>query len=412
MNMHNPFILVTVFALALTTFASNTNAEIKITASDAAAQDGFGSSVAIDDGKVVIGALNDDNINGINAGAAYVFDATTGNQLHKFIAKYGQDHTRFGTSVSISNRRVVVGSSPDKKHATQYDGSAYFFNANTGYLFKQINSPTSEGNGFGHSVAISDDLAVVGVSGFDYEYPANAAHAIDFFADYGPPIQSIIPNNGQASCVDIDGTNIIVASHGDIFISSYVNIYDLATGQTTELTVNGNNTSAFGRDVAISQNTAIVGEPLIGGNMTTGGNAYIFDLSNDDSPLKLVAEDAHPFDRFGSAVDIDGNYAIVGAPKDSDNNVYGSGSAYLFDITTGKQLAKFTASDAGKYDEFGSTVAISGNTIVIGAQQNDQFGNDAGAAYIYDIAAYIPEPTSLAIFSICAFACTLRRRSK
>ena len=94
----------------------------------------------------------------------------------------------------------------------------------------------------------------------------------------------------------------------------------------------------------------------------------------------LVPTDGAEDDRFGWRVAINGNVAIVAAPfDDDDGNV--SGSAYLFDVTTGLQTAKLTASDAAEGDVFGNWgIAIDGNTAVVAADRNDDNGEDSGSA--------------------------------
>jgi hypothetical protein len=88
---------------------------------------------------------------------------------------------------------------------------------------------------------------------------------------------------------------------------------------------------------------------------------------------KLTASDAAADDRFGS-VAISDNMALVGA-NGNDDDGSDSGSAYLFDVTTGNQLAKLTASDAAAGDLFGRSVAISGNTALVGATGGDGSGS-------------------------------------
>ena len=88
---------------------------------------------------------------------------------------------------------------------------------------------------------------------------------------------------------------------------------------------------------------------------------------------KLTASDGAADDQFGLSVGLSGNTAIVGAHMDDDNGV-NSGSAYLFDVTSGSQLAKLTPSDGATYDTFGISVALSGNLAIVGAYGDDVNG--------------------------------------
>ena len=98
----------------------------------------------------------------------------------------------------------------------------------------------------------------------------------------------------------------------------------------------------------------------------------------------LTASDLAASDWFGYAVDIDGDYAVVTAPLDDDSGLQ-SGSAYVQFFNGGgwAEQAKITALDGGAVDEFGWSVAISGDTVVVGSWLDDDNGNNAGAAYIF-----------------------------
>jgi hypothetical protein len=100
---------------------------------------------------------------------------------------------------------------------------------------------------------------------------------------------------------------------------------------------------------------------------------------------KLLADDGEANDGFGFSVAISGDRVIVGAHGDSGPNGTDSGSAYLFEEINGVwvQQAKLTASDGAANDEFGSSVAISGDVAIVGAPGNDGDGSAAGSAYVF-----------------------------
>ena len=85
-----------------------------------------------------------------------------------------------------------------------------------------------------------------------------------------------------------------------------------------------------------------------------------------DQLFKLLPEDGDEVNTFGSSLALSGTTAIVGAPFD-DNNGHGSGSAYLFDTATGEQTAKLLPDDGAQRDQFGTSVAIDGATAIVGA---------------------------------------------
>ena len=140
----------------------------------------------------------------------------------------------------------------------------------------------------------------------------------------------------------------------------------------------------FGFSIAISGNTAVIGAPWDDDNGDYSGSAYVFDVTTGQELFKLTASDGAEGDRFSHSVAASGNIAVIGAFKD-DDKAQDTGSAYLFDITTGQELAKLTASDGAALDFFGRPVAISGNTAVIGAPYDDGNSTDSGSAYVFGL---------------------------
>jgi len=153
---------------------------------------------------------------------------------------------------------------------------------------------------------------------------------------------------------------------------------------TDKLTANDKAESVadrFGYSVAISGSTAIVGAYGDDNPGNSSGSAYLFDTTTGAQTRKLVANDRAGGDYFGYSVGISGSTAIVGAWGDDGRR----GSAYLFD-TTGAQIQKLTASDRAISDYFGYSVAISGSTAIVGAYRADDNGYDFGSAYLFDTA--------------------------
>ena len=89
-------------------------------------------------------------------------------------------------------------------------------------------------------------------------------------------------------------------------------------------------------------------------------------------------------DKFGYAVAVDGDIAVIGAYQDDDNGV-DSGAVYVFSRVEGvwTQAAKLTAFDGEAYDNFGISVAVDGDTVVVGAPGNDGAGADSGSVYVF-----------------------------
>ncbi|MBL7817304.1 MAG: T9SS type A sorting domain-containing protein [Saprospiraceae bacterium] len=150
----------------------------------------------------------------------------------------------------------------------------------------------------------------------------------------------------------------------------------------------------FGNSVAISGDYAIIGaymkDEYVGGNLLPDvGVAYIFKRTGSTwlQEAKLLSSNRSWYDLFGNSVSIDGDYAIVGAYSENEGLRSGAGAAYIFKRTgtTWLQEAKVVAPDRQTIDEFGTSVAISGNYAIVGAKQGfrDTAFISAGAAYIF-----------------------------
>ena len=151
------------------------------------------------------------------------------------------------------------------------------------------------------------------------------------------------------------------------------------------IAADGSPSEFFGFSVALSGETAILGShrDAISSNIDQG-SAYIFVKSGNVWSLqqKITAGDGAAGDEFGYSVAIDGNTAIVGAAFDDIGNNSLQGSAYIFvrNGTTWTQQAKLTAADGAGADNFGISVDISGNTVVAGAWRDDNY---KGSAYVF-----------------------------
>jgi len=171
----------------------------------------------------------------------------------------------------------------------------------------------------------------------------------------------------------------------------------------------------FGWSVAISGNRAIVGTRFAeAGELDSSGLAYVFDVTTGEQLFRLTPGDDSKEDaRFGASVSISGNLAIIGAHGNKSCQggiVCEPGTAYLFDVITGRELARITASDAADGDIFGF-VGIDNGTAIVGAPGNDDFGSGSGSAYILtDLPQPIPEPSSFFLAVLALIALLMIRR--
>ena len=136
----------------------------KIVASDGDLFDIFGRTVAVGFGRIVVGAPFDAD-NGEYSGSAYIFDLN-GNQLAKIKASDGAANDGFGDSISVGSGRIVVGADGDDDGGSG-SGSAYIFDLNGNQLAKIVASDASAADFFGYSVSVGSGRIVVGAYGDD-----------------------------------------------------------------------------------------------------------------------------------------------------------------------------------------------------------------------------------------------------
>ncbi len=388
----------------------------KLTANDGAATDFFGFSVALSGDTMVVGAPNDDNGANADQGAAYVFIRNGAaqpvwTQQQKLTASDGAANSFFGRSVAISGDTVLVGAPLNDIGANDFQGSAYVFNR-SGAVWTQRQKLTAadgaSGDFFGGAVALSGDTVLVGVFADDIGVNGNqgSAHVFVICAGNFVPQQPLTANDGAANdqfggSVAVSGDTVVVgASSDDVGAnvnqgSAYVFARSFTAGGAVwalqqKLTANdGEAGEGFGNAVAISDDIVLVGASFdtIATNAQQG-SAYVFVRSGAGwtQQQKLTANDGAAFDQFGFSVAASGNTVTVGAPNDAVGATANQGSAYVF-VRGGAgwtQQQKLTANDGAAGDLFGRSVALSGNIVVVGAPFDDIGANaDQGSAYVF-----------------------------
>ena len=192
--------------------------------------------------------------------------------------------------------------------------------------------------------------------------------------------------------VFISGDYAIVGAFGDDMDKGSAYIFERIGGSWTEIDIltagDGAAGDHFGGAVSISGDYAIVGAYGNDDNGAETGSAYIFERTGSSwtQVAKLLAGDGAANDYFGGSVSIsgDGDYAIVAAHFDDNDNGPGSGSVYIFKRTGSSwtEIDILTASDGAANDYFGGSVSMSGEYAIVGAQYDDDKGTDSGSAYV------------------------------
>ena len=346
-----------------------------LTASDGAAGAHFGISVAIDGDTAVVGA---DRVNS-KRGSAYIFTRDSNDDWTQQ-AKLDGENTgdQFGWSVAVDGDTVVVGA-----HA--YDGKndddETLVNSGAVYVFTK---PATT-NGWKDWKDLDDD----GKAELTAELTATVPEAYAFFG----------------GSVDLDGDTLVIGSrlaNVSGYLSAgaaYVFTEDTDTGewsQQAKLTASdGSSLSYLGYSVAVDGDTVLAGAfgDYTGLGRVGYGSAYVFDKPPDgwtdgNETAKLTASDRRPSDYFGFSVALDGDTAVIGARQHNDPETgAGTGSAYVFTRDSAGvwgEKANLTASDAAAGDNFGVSVAVEGDTVVVGSWQDDDNGRNSGSAYVFE----------------------------
>jgi hypothetical protein len=308
----------------------------------------------------------------------------------------------FGISVAIDGSTVVVGE-PAAKPMPGLTGSAHVFVlSSSGWSLQQTLTP-SDGvvrDGFGFYVGISGDTVVV--NGHGSNSPSGAAYVFvrsgnvwsqqaELTASDGGYLENVaisgntVVAGGPANDVnDFDAAGAVylfvrsrpsvlkAAPVGSAPVIGTVEVWSLQAKLTAfDAEANAN----FGLSVSIDVDTLVVGAP---GQNSGAGAAYVFVRSGTvwSQPAEVTGNDVVAGDDFGFSVSVSGNTVVVGAPGEG----LSPGAAYVFVPMDGiwSQEAKLTTSDATRTDFFGSPVAISGDYAVVGATIND-----SGVAYLF-----------------------------
>jgi len=387
-------------------FGNNTGwqQEAKLISSLGPYLESYGSAVSIEGTRAVVGAPNND-VQGINAGSVYVFDYDAGSWhfTQQIFAADGSDGDWFGTAVSLSGNRLLVGAPGVNEEGTNA-GAAYVFDLSGGVWSqskKLLVSSLNAHDRFGTSVDLDADRILIGAYGVDLTgINLGAAYIFDWDGDQWTFSTELTASDGAnldsfAEAVSLDGNRAIVSASRDddgSNDSGSVYVFDFDNGMWSEsdkLTAEADASAnaLFGNTLVLDNDTVLVGAYH---DNVNAGAAFVFEYDNQsmiwNRIQKLTADNSQAGNYFGTSLSLDDNIIIIGAPG-SDNNGNESGSAYVFQKISGswQQTENIVANDGSANHKLGQAVSLSSELIVIGAPHADGHGKESGAAYIFNV---------------------------
>jgi hypothetical protein len=365
----------------------------KLTASDGLVGDEFGNAVAIDNTTIVVGAKSVDG----GKGAAYVFDkpveAWSNSTQTAKLTSTDLTAISLGFDVGIKDNTIAVGSDAQQAFVYEMPSAGWIDMTETGIL----TASEGESDKFANGLAIANDLIIVADAGYDKTVNANEGAAFL----YEKPSIGWITTTESALLFSPQYLDLFYNEYGNsVAVDGNIAVVGTEDGGVAEiLAFNGTTwevlgylkpdleAAGYGRNVAISGDVIVVNcyDPF------DVLSVYVYVKPSDGwtsmtETAKLTASDGASGDYFGSALAISGNTIVIGASGDDDNAHFSSGSAYVYEMPTAgwsdiTQTAKLTASDGAANDNFGSSVSISNDVIVVGAYHDD----DKGSAYVYEM---------------------------
>jgi hypothetical protein len=360
--------VVYVFSASASGKWQNAHQTADLTASDGASGDGLGSSVAVSGTTIVAGAPDHGS-----GGSTYVFSASGSGQWHnatqtaELRASDGAAGDELGYSVAISGSTVVAGAPEHTVSGEGGRGAVYVFAApasgrwQNGTQTAELSAPDgSSGDELGYAASISGSTIAA----------TAPSHTVNGHAGQGAAYVFSAPASGRWQ----NGT------------------------QTAELIASdGSSGDQLGDSIAVSGSTIAAGavQHAVGANSEQGA-VYVFSKSgagswrNATQTAELTASDGTAGDGLGYAVAVDGSTIAAGAPEHTVAGQAGQGAAYVFSAPAsgvwrnGTQGAELTASDGAAGDSLGSAVAVSGSTITVGAPLHAVASlGSQGSAYVF-----------------------------
>ncbi|MDD2656359.1 MAG: hypothetical protein PHQ18_02180 [Patescibacteria group bacterium] len=355
--------------------------------------DGFGESVSILDNNLFVGAPTEDSA-GINAGAVYryFFDGGTWKYIQKIIAIDASAGNKFGNSLSSNGMYMAVGSKFSDENGKD-SGAAYIFTGNVKKWYQQYKIVPEDGANedyFGFDVAIHGDLVAVS-SNYDDDVGVDSGSVYVFQKNNTQWLQSqkITARDGQfedffGTSVDINGNRLVVGSKGvdDNGLSSgsmykYYLVDNVWSQEEKIIAYDGQSDDVFGGDVAVYDSTFLVGAYGDDDGGSNAGSAYFIYGELFSGEFEVYEADTVVGSRYGSVVDISGDYAAVSII---------SSNVYIYHWNGATWVISQVLSNNDTASNFGYSLDFGGGYLIVGAK-NYKFDGKvwSGAVYIYKL---------------------------
>jgi hypothetical protein len=252
---------------------------------------------------------------------------------------------------------------------------------------KLVPTEAIPGSSFGHSVDMREDLMVIGAP---YDKPTNSARAGSVYVyearSYGWSEPKILTatvertNDYFGTAVAIAGEQILASHIDNGSLLGAVHVFEFVSFDWEEVDMfraaDGQPSDGFGKTIAVDGNILVVGAPyddLVNGSFSSEGAAYVFERTDSgwQEVAKLIGSDSHAQQGFGWSVAISGDTILIGAPLDTRDGAR-MGAAYVFEKpvdgwTSMTESQKLTPAIDMFAHEAGRSVAISGDTLVVSA---------------------------------------------
>ena len=294
----------------------------------------FGQSISAVGNKIVVGNP-DSNLAGANTGTIFVYSEHFVNLLTTIPNPEKNSKTEFGAALAeLDRKRVVIGAPGSQMEpSTPLDrdfgvpGAVFVFNVDTGQQILKIPNPSqANGERFGASIDVSEDQKIIVGAPQTLLSPGLDSGAVHVFDFNGELLQSFTPPEPKP---------------GDEF---------------------GAKVLGFGDKVLISN-------PAGSTDKTQTGIVYLYEVNSRELIKKFQQENSQSFSRFGESMSVDDDKILIGAPQ-TNGEFPQEGSVYLYDGNSGSLISKLNNPDPVPFGNFGYSVKLTENYIVVGAPSN------------------------------------------